>query len=114
MIINEGDSEELRKVKRKWCEREMRQTHEWGALKLPSGIPIGCKIEQPRAQAEHISTPTYKQKIPAGNGITRNCYINGANRKEYAMGFAGRARKQGEMNSGEGVSDTVREGNPIS
>jgi hypothetical protein len=103
VVIGEAASEESRRVLRRMNDEEMKESHQWGAERLLTGIPKDCKVEQPRAQQEHISIAIYKtgdQQFT--NGLLRICYINGVNRKEYHIGFAGRARTQAEMNSGEG------------
>ena len=97
------DDEEIRRAKREQNKRAIRKDHQRGAERLPLGIPKECKVEQPRAQLEHITTPTYKQgDTQYTNGEVRCVYINGINRKEIRMGFAGRARSEGEMNGGQG------------
>ena len=92
--IFESDSEEIRKIKRGHNTIASVIYHQRGAESLPTGIPKNCKVEQPRAQGEHISTPTYvlgDQQYT--NGLTRNLYINGHNKFTHKMGFAGRAHK---------------------
>jgi hypothetical protein len=106
MIIHKTDTEEVRIAKREINEREMTKEHQRGAEKLPLGIPKRCKVDQPGDRERSVSYKLGTGGYPTGNGEVRIQYINGHNKKEYHMGFAGRARTQGEMNSGEGVSDT--------
>ena len=105
--IEASDSEEIRRAKRDYNKIAMENYHKRGAFCLPPGIPKNCNVEQPRAQMEHISAPTFKHgDTRYTNGLLRIQYINGKNRTEYKEGFAGRARTPGEMNGGEGVSDS--------
>lgn len=106
MKITGEETEEQQIELRRLNILEQAKDHQRGAERLPTGIPESCHVEQPRAQMEHILPPTYRQgDAQYTNGELRIQYINGKNRTEYKMGFAGRARTQGEMNSGEGVND---------
>jgi hypothetical protein len=85
-------TEEQLKGLREHNLKAMAFTHQQGAERLPLGIPINCKVEQPRAQLEHILTPTYKQgDTQYTNGETYNKYVTGRNKFEHRWGFAGRA-----------------------
>lgn len=91
MIIYAEDTEEVRESKRRANEEEMANEYKRGALLLPSGIPTRCKVDQP---GDHfLSPPKYRQGDEQfTNGVTRNTYFDGREKKFTALGFAGRAR----------------------
>ena len=103
MIIYESDSEEVRASKRRANEEEMAKEHKQGALRLPLGIPKDCKIDQPgdikRSQWDYRLGDTQYT-----NGVVRNTYFDGTQKKFTALGFAGRAKTQNSGFNKEGGS----------
>ena len=103
VVIYEEDSEEVRKDKREANMQEMKEEHQIGAIYLLSGVPLGCKVEQPRDQLREDYDGIQGVACWMSNGNTWIRYKNGANKYEYHMGFAGPAREQEHMNTGETI-----------
>jgi hypothetical protein len=106
MIIYDNDCEKVRVSKRIANIKEQEQAHILGAMRpltesqqatIRAGIEQARK--QPRAWNYILGDTAFT------NGLVRIRYQNGHNKYEYHMGFAGGARKAGEMNSGEDVGD---------
>ena len=103
VVIYESDTEEVRRDKRETNLIEMAEDYQCGSEKRPYCISEDCKVDQPEDIERQKRLWDYRiGDTQFTNGLLRIQYINGKNRKEYHMGFAGRARSESEMNMGQG------------